>query len=114
MLEVLQCLAFGIGQSAVLQHAITAAHSYDTARDSNHSGVVGNGVNHHRPGANAHVIADPDIAKNTGPGAHHDAVAQSGMAFAGLIARAAKCDPLEEQYVIADLGGLADHYAHSV
>jgi len=34
--------------------------------------------------------------------------------FPALVSRAARCDTLVQQYVVAYLGGFADHDAHAV
>ena len=55
-----------------------------------------------------------DAAKNGRVHAHHDVVAQRGVALAALFTRAAERDALIQRDVIADFARFADDHAHGV
>src|SRR6266542_195854 len=110
--QVLDGLTFRVGQLAVLEHAALAARARHFARNAYHRGIVGHRVDYHRARADLHVIAYANIAQDFGARPDHDVVAQRRVALALFIARAAQRYALVEQAVVADLRGLADHYAH--
>src|SRR6202011_2587636 len=101
-------------QATMLQGALFGAHPHYAAGDADHGGIVGHRVHHHGAGAHFHVIADSDIAEHLRARAHHYAIADGGMAFAPLVARAAQGHTLVEQYIVANLCCLADHHAGTV
>src|SRR5579871_3573715 len=112
--EFFERLAFGVGQFAVFQHAVLIPQADDAARHADHGRVIGHGMDYHRAGPNAHVIADADIAQYFRSRAHNHMIAERGVALAGFIAGAAEGHTLVEEHVIADLGRFSDDYAHAV
>ena len=89
-------------------------HTDDPPGDADHGRVVWHRVNHHRAGADLHVVADADVSQNLGARADDHVVAEGGVPLALLLAGAAQGHALVEQNVVADFGGLADHHAHAV
>ena len=84
------------------------------AGHADHGAVIRNGSDHHGARADLGVVADRDIAQNLGAGPDHHVVADGGMALALLLAGSAQRHALVQQYIVADLGGFADHGAHAV
>ena len=112
--QVVDRLAFRVGQVSVLQRSAFGPHAHHSPRHSHYRGIVRNRVHHYRTRANLDVVADPDIAQNLGARPHHHAVAQRRMPLAFLAARTAQRHVLVQQHVIADFGGFADHHTHAM
>ena len=68
----------------------------------------------HAARADLGVVADPDRAEHARSRAHHDVVAERGVALAVLKGGSTKGDALVERDVIANDGGLADHHADAM
>ena len=76
--------------------------------------MVGNRTDDHRACADLDVIADRDVSKYLRAGADDHVIAQRRVALTFLFSRAAERHALVDEYVVADLGGLADHHSRSV
>src|SRR5262249_57320139 len=86
----------------------------DAPGDAHHDRVRGHLANDDRSGPDAAAGTDREGAEDTGPGSHHDVVAQGGMALLLLEARAAQCHTVQERDVLPPLGRLPAHHAHAL
>ena len=84
-------------------------------RVADHRGAVGDLAQHHRGGADACPVADPERPQHLRAGTDDDTVAQARMALLPAGERgAAQGHALVKRAIVADFGGLADHHAHAV
>src|ERR1022692_1385051 len=90
------------------------SHPHYAAGNSDDRGMIGHRANDDRPGANFHIVADPDAPEDLGACSDDDVVADGGVALALLVARSAEGYALINENVVADLGGFAYHHAHAV
>lgn len=67
-----------------------------------------------RAAADLRIVVNGDTAKNRRVHAHHNVIAECGMALAAFFARAAERDTLIQRNVIADFARFADDHAHGV
>src|SRR5579863_2490807 len=112
--EVVDGLAFGVGETAVFEDITFGPDAHDAARDTDDGGVVGDGMDDDRAGADLDVVADVDVAEDFGAGTDDDAIAEGGVALSLLAAGAAEGDALVEEDVVTDFGGFADDYPGAV
>ena len=76
--------------------------------------LCGTGDSTTEPGGDARAMADFDVAEDLRPCADQHAVADLGMAIAGLLAGAAEGDALQDRHVVLDHRRLADDQAGGV
>src|SRR6185369_17925070 len=98
----------------MLQGALLRTHPHDTSWDANHSGIVGYRVHYYRTRTHFYVIADSYVSQHLCARAHHYPVAKGRMALTPFVAGAAQGHALVKQHIVANLRGLADHYAGTV
>ena len=112
LLQLIDGLAFRIGQIAVFQQAVSFRR-VRTTRPGMPTTVEpsGTGCTTTEPAPILTSSPIADAAQHFRARAHHHAIAKRRMAFAFLVARAAERHALVEQAVVADFGGLADHHA---
>src|SRR5579871_5666553 len=101
MREFIDRLTFGIGKLAMFELVeVDIGIAHDAPGNSNHRRTTGHGPHDHAARADLHMIANADIAEDFGAGANDDAVAQSRVPLARILARAAQRDALVEKHVV--------------
>lgn len=86
----------------------------DMSRNADGGTVWRNLIENHRARGDIRVIADFERAEHLCTRAYHDIVADSRMAFAGILAGTAEGHALIYHNIVADNGGLADNDAGAV
>ena len=97
----------------LLHHAAPVA-PHHAARDAHDGGIARNVFHHDGVSADAHVVADRDVAEHLGARPDGDVIAERGVALSALVAGASERDALVEDAIVAHDGRLADDYAHGV
>ena len=95
-----------------IAHVVRVGALDDLARHAHNHRVGRDRFNHHCVGTDAAVISNGDCAQHLGARADHHPVADGGMSFAFLEAGPTQGHAVVQSDVRADLGGLADDYAH--
>lgn len=86
----------------------------DMSRNADGGTVGRNLIENHRARGYIRVVADFERAEHLCARADHDIVADSRMAFAGILAGTAEGHALIYHNIVADNGGLADNDAGAV
>ena len=108
-------LGHGVREVAVVEVYPGLALLFDDTAGHAHHGSAGrHGLDHHRPGTDARVLANGDGAEDDGAGADDYTVADGGMALLFGQSGAAQHHALVHQHIVAYLGGLAYHHARSM
>ena len=59
--QIIDGLAFGIGEAPVFEHAAFGADADHPSGHAHHGGVIRHRVDHHAAGADLHIIPDADV-----------------------------------------------------
>ena len=99
--------------SFFLLHEFAVAH-HNARGNADHGAILRHVLDDNRAAADLRIVVNGDTAKNRRVHAHHDVIAERGVALAAFFARAAERDALIQRDVIADFARFADNHAHGV
>ena len=100
-----------------LVHILCGALSilfYDGARNADHGTSSRNLFQHHRSGADFHIIANGKRPQHLGAGSDNHPVADGWMAFSRIFSGAAQSHTLVNGHIVTNFSRFTDNHTHTM